>query len=141
MVDPARGTAVGASAAADRAGDAELSTEHGILCNPLSPGLQIWVLYAQAARLEENQVMIAETLIAVVFVFVAPPIALAAGADPQRPTPVPMQGAGCPAGYSASAGACVPLSGTKGRAFPAAGPGCPVGYSMRNGLCVETSPK
>jgi hypothetical protein len=83
--------------------------------------------------------MYAEIVIGLMLAFVTPPIALAA--DAERPQPAPMVGAGCPAGFSASAGVCVPVSGTKARAFPAAGAGCPVGWSLRNGLCVETSPK
>jgi hypothetical protein len=63
---------------------------------------------------QENRTTYTEIIVGLVLAFVTPPIALAAGAE--RPQPA---GAGCPAGFSASAGVCVPLSGTKARAFPA----------------------
>jgi hypothetical protein len=60
----------------------------------------------------------------------------------ERPLPVPMYGAGCPAGYSASptSGTCTPLATTRCRAFPSTG-SCPngFGYSPTSRMCVETN--
>jgi hypothetical protein len=60
----------------------------------------------------------------------------------ERPLPVPMYGAGCPSGYSASptSGTCAPSTTTCCRAFPSNG-SCPTGwsYSPTSRMCTETN--
>jgi hypothetical protein len=68
-------------------------------------------------------------------------VAAVAFAEPQRPSPVPQLGAGCPPGYSSSptSGTCAPTAGTRCRAFPSPGGSCPTGwtYSPTSRMCVE----